>query len=300
MASRYTVGATLTASSGSFVKGFNRANAAALALRSSLNQVNGALARTHGALNSSGLGNRAVVSNVGRLNSNLGRMGANVIYASDNLNDLNKRTSRLTRLASGTALYGLSREFNRVGTNSMEASRGISSVGDSAKKSNKYTQWMERDLDRFNRTARGISMTAIGATAALAGSVRKSLQTFGSYESALAGVKKTVDGTDREFRELDLTFRQMNRTMPATYEEIAGVAEIAGQLGIEKKHIATFTETMVRMGTSTNLSAEEAATALARLSNIMGTSQGDVDRLGSTVVKMGKSLPLYVEICIAN
>lgn len=92
----------------------------------------------------------------------------------------------------------------------------------------------------------------------------------------------------------------MNRTMPATYEEIAGVAEIAGQLGIEKKHIATFTETMVRMGTSTNLSAEEAATALARLSNIMGTSQGDVDRLGSTVVKMGKSLPLYVEICIAN
>ena len=188
MASRYTVGATLTASSGSFVKGFNRANAAALALRSSLNQVNGALARTHGALNSSGLGNRAVVSNVGRLNNNLGRMGANVIYASDNLNNLNKRTSRLNRLAAGTALYGLSREFNRVGTNSMEASRGISSVGDSAKKSNKYTQWMERDLDRFNRTARGISMTAIGATAALTGSVRKSLQTFGSYESALAGV----------------------------------------------------------------------------------------------------------------
>lgn len=78
--------------------------------------------------------------------------------------------------------------------------------------------------------------------------------------------------------------------MPATYEEIAGVGEIAGQLGIRKDSIVAFTDTMIRMGTSTNMSAEDAAMALSRLMNILGTNQKDVDRFGSVIVHMGKLL----------
>ena len=78
--------------------------------------------------------------------------------------------------------------------------------------------------------------------------------------------------------------------MPATYEEIAGVGEIAGQLGIRKDSIVAFTDTMIRMGTSTNMSAEDAAMALSRLMNILGTNQKDVDRFGSVIVHLGNNV----------
>jgi TP901 family phage tail tape measure protein len=107
------------------------------------------------------------------------------------------------------------------------------------------------------------------------------------WESAFAGVRKTVDGSDQEIAALEGELRKLARTLPATHEEIAGVAEAAGQLGIKRKDIAEFTKTMIDLGETTNLTAEEAATDLAKFSNIMGTSASDVDRLGSALVALG-------------
>jgi TP901 family phage tail tape measure protein len=44
---------------------------------------------------------------------------------------------------------------------------------------------------------------------------------------------------------------------------------------------------MIDLGNTTNLSADEVATSLAQLMNVMGTSAGDVERLGSALVDLG-------------
>ncbi|WP_171585354.1 phage tail tape measure protein [Arthrobacter sp. 260] len=110
-----------------------------------------------------------------------------------------------------------------------------------------------------------------------------------SWESAWAGVQKTTDGSPEQMAALEKELRGLAKTLPATHEEIAGVAEAAGQLGIQRENVASFTKTMVDLGESTNLSSEEAATGLARFSNVMGTSQDDVSRLGSTLVGLGNN-----------
>lgn len=109
------------------------------------------------------------------------------------------------------------------------------------------------------------------------------------FESAFAGVRKTVDATEAEFEMLEKGIRNMAKELPASHEEIARVAEVAGQLGIETDNILEFTRTMIDLGETTNLSAEEAATALARLANVLGTDQKQFDNLGSSVVDLGNN-----------
>src|SRR5690606_34724027 len=75
----------------------------------------------------------------------------------------------------------------------------------------------------------------------------------------------------------------------ASHQEIAAVAEAAGQLGISTGGILDFTKTMINLGETTNLSAEEAATALARVRNIMGDAESDVSRMGATIVDLGNN-----------
>lgn len=110
------------------------------------------------------------------------------------------------------------------------------------------------------------------------------------FESAFAGVRKTVDATEAEYAKLSQGIRNMAKEIPASHEAIAGVMEAAGQLGIAQKDLMSFTRVMIDLGNTTNLSADEAATALARFANIMGTNMQDIDRLGSTIVDLGNNL----------
>jgi len=110
------------------------------------------------------------------------------------------------------------------------------------------------------------------------------------FESAFAGVKKTVDATDEELNKLETSIRDMSKEIPASASAIAEVSEAAGQLGIEVPNILGFTRVMIDLGEATNLSSDQAATSLARLANITGMSQTDFDKLGSTIVALGNNL----------
>lgn len=107
------------------------------------------------------------------------------------------------------------------------------------------------------------------------------------WESAWAGVTKTVDGTAQELAGLHDGLREMARTLPASHTQIAAVAEAAGQLGVSVGGIEEFTRVMIDLGETTNLTADEAATSIAQMSNVMGTATDDVDRLGATIVALG-------------
>ena len=113
------------------------------------------------------------------------------------------------------------------------------------------------------------------------------------WESAWAGVAKTVDGTDAQLAELEDSLRGMAKTLPASHDEIAAVAEAAGQLGVKTADVAGFTETMIKLGATTNLSADEAATSIAQISNVMGTMDrlgtDGVDRFASALVALGNN-----------
>lgn len=109
------------------------------------------------------------------------------------------------------------------------------------------------------------------------------------FETAFRGVEKTVDGTASQMANLKKGIKDMSEEIPASTTEISAVAEAAGQLGIQTDNILSFTKTMINMGNATNLSADEAATTLARFANVTKMSQSDFDRLGSVIVALGNN-----------
>lgn len=164
--------------------------------------------------------------------------------------------------------------------------------------SSKWTQ-VGNSLHSFGSKMQGIgkNMQSVGSTLTkgltvpLLAGAGVAVKAAIDYESAFAGVKKTVDGTPQQFAQLSTSIREMAKEMPSSAVEIAHVAEAAGQLGVPIGAIKDFSKTMINLGVSTNLSSEEAASSIAKIGNIMQVSGKDLGtwsgHFGSAVVDLG-------------
>lgn len=173
---------------------------------------------------------------------------------------------------------------NQTQTMSQQITARMGNIGNSMMKTGQKWEDVGNKM-----TDTGTAMT-VGITAPLAAVAGSAVKASIDFESAFAGVRKTVDMSEAGFAKLRKGIIDMSKEMPQSASEIANVAEVAGQLGIKNKHILSFTKTMVNMGVATNMSSEEAATALARLANITQMPQKNFDRLGSVVVELGNNL----------
>lgn len=135
----------------------------------------------------------------------------------------------------------------------------------------------------------GLTLTK-GLTVPIAGAGIAAGKFAIDFESAFIGVRKTVDATEEQYASLRKGILDMTHDIPASAEEISGVAEAAGQLGIQTDNILGFTRTMVDLGEATNLTAQQGATELARFANITQMSQKEFSNLGSTIVELGNNL----------
>lgn len=138
------------------------------------------------------------------------------------------------------------------------------------------------DLDRMASMS---TKAGLAVTAGVGGAVKAAVD----WESAWTGVQKTVDASPAQYARLEGQLRSLTSVLPVSHQEIAGVAEAAGQLGVKQQDITKFTSTMVKLGTATNMTSEEAATSLRQFMNVMGTAPKDVDRLAATVVDLGNN-----------
>ena len=172
----------------------------------------------------------------------------------------------VTVLAFNTDLAGLRRFDDKV-RDTRKRLDGLSSAG--------------FNVGRQLTVAGGVVAGAFGVT------VKQAVE----WESEFTGVRKTVNATEEEFAALESTLRRMAREdVPVPVGELAQLAEVGGQLGIEVAQMAKFVRVMADLGVAApSISAEEAAVGLARFANVTNMSQDDFDRAASAIVEMGNS-----------
>lgn len=170
-----------------------------------------------------------------------------------------------------------------------EATKAVDKLPESTKKAETSLGRMVQSAEH-NRQAwdlAGGALLGVG-TAAVVGLGMASKAAI-DWESQWTGVLKTVNGTPAELAAVEDGLRTLAKTLPSTHQEIAAVAEAAGQLGVKTKDVVSFTKTMIDLGETTNLTADEAATSIAQLMNVMGTAPKDVGRLGASLVALGNN-----------
>jgi TP901 family phage tail tape measure protein len=129
----------------------------------------------------------------------------------------------------------------------------------------------------------------IGGAAILA-AIGGGIKAFADFEDAMANVRKTTGLSKEAIAELGDAIKIMAEEIPVSQTELAKIATIAGQLGISgKEDILSFTESVAMMSVAFEMSAEDVATAMAKLGTIYDIPIENTEKLGSAINVLGNT-----------
>jgi TP901 family phage tail tape measure protein len=179
----------------------------------------------------------------------------------------------------------------------LKALRGqVAGVGEAGERASRKTNLLFRELstgneilDRNLRLVRnvGLAIGAIGAAGTVA-AVTSTTRAYASLEEGLVGVQKTANLTNAETEDLKGRIQDLATEIPATTEELLANAEAAGQLGVQGvDNITAYATTIAKLGRTTDIAGSEAAKGIARILNVTGEGQDQVDEFGSVLVALG-------------
>ena len=161
------------------------------------------------------------------------------------------------------------------------------------------SQWtaMGKTLEDFGQKASATGKALTGAGKTLTTTVTTPIVAMGTaaikasldFESSFTSVRKTVDATESEFSALASASKSMSTQIAASTTEINEVMATAGQLGIANDYLVDFTRTMIDLGNSTDIVANDAASTLAKFANITTMDQSQFGNLGATLVDLGNN-----------
>lgn len=112
------------------------------------------------------------------------------------------------------------------------------------------------------------------------------------FETSMADVRKVVDfDTPQQFKQMGDDLLQMTHRIPMAGRELAQIAASGGQLGIARKDIAGFTETVAKMSVAFDMAADQAGDSMAKLANVYKIPIAQIGKLGDAINHLSNSSP---------
>lgn len=174
----------------------------------------------------------------------------------------------------------LRREYDQLGQTIAKINRKRSLVAD-------LQQQKQAHYDR-RRAIKDEFWGAAGAVAGVAFPVKLAVE----FESAMADVKKVVDfDTPKQFKEMEQDILRLTRTIPMAGTELAKITASGGQLGVARKDLPKFTETIAKMSVAFDMAADQAGDSMAKLANVYQIPIDQIGKLGDAVNHLSNSSP---------
>jgi TP901 family phage tail tape measure protein len=111
-----------------------------------------------------------------------------------------------------------------------------------------------------------------------------SIKASASFETAFAGVKKTVSATDAQFELLRQGLMKMSTELPQSIEQLTKFEQIGGQLNLKPEQLEGFAKTMAQVAMSfDDIDPDEAATKMGQLATAIDMPVEQFSNLASAI-----------------
>lgn len=118
---------------------------------------------------------------------------------------------------------------------------------------------------------------------------QSAMQSAQDVDSAYRDMRKTVNGTESDFEALRQSAIDFSTTHVTSADQMLSIQAMGGELGIATDQLDEFARTVSNVDVATNLSSEDAATALGQLSNITRDTAGNLGGFGDALVRLGNN-----------
>jgi len=106
-----------------------------------------------------------------------------------------------------------------------------------------------------------------------------------AFEREMANVQKTTGFTDAQIAQLGDGLVSLSRKIDVSAEDLAKISAAAGQQGLGRygtEGIRQFTETVSRMSSVLDITADDASSNIGKIASIFRVSMGDIERVASS------------------
>ena len=197
------------------------------------------------------------------------------------INTLSSAQTRLTKTTKAT--WTASENLAIANANAVKSMFGVSNSAKNTKGS------LDHLLGSFTKLRWTLVNVALAAGVAY-GAFNILVKPTIDLETEMSNVRKTTDLTKQEIGDLSGELIQLSKELPVSAVELAKIATIAGQLGIQgKEDLLSFTNTIALISSTTEMSAEDAATNMAKISAAFDLPIEQVGLLGSVINELSNT-----------
>lgn len=209
------------------------------------------------------------------------------------IRDVNSLTTTLARLGE-TAEGKVAQQLSRMEKQTVNMSGGLrqmtgqtNAAAAAQDKVSKSVSATERSLSNQRYALYDVASTWGVISGVTLGAAAAAAKVAIDYQSAFASVQRTSGATGQTLQDLRTDLVDLTTELPSTFQNIAEIATLGGQLGIAAGGIEDFTRVTAQLTATTDLSAEAAGTALGRFQALLGVPASQFENIGSAILKVG-------------
>lgn len=247
------------------------------------------------------------------INASLKDLKASVQYATVASQDFNSKLVLLNKIVDENVEKEklLENEYNKLANATDKNFIAITKAHEALEKQRTATELARQDVEKFTEAniaakkaadehtvkINTLSYVLTDLASTLAKKACKALVDFTKetinigmqFESAFAGVRKVTSGTEEDFKNLESEIRKTALEKPISADQLASIYQMGSQLGIAKDSLKDFSNSIIDLAKTSDLTEEAGATMIAQYANVTGLKSEEYRKFASTLSYLGST-----------